>query len=316
MFKKLLSIFILIMMSSCLTVNVEVPTTEPETPIETPKETPVVEPPKEVSQTECQANVVIKDSALELLIRDTLTLNKTVVGSIQANELIKLERLENDTVVALTEAVSFDEVSQAAQSNISDLTGLECATKLTNLGLVGEFNSLAPLKNLPLQEIRLYAPNVVDLDVLESLSSLKRLTLLFSEQLKDISPIAALVQLEHLNLSKNSLENISALSSLSQLKQLILYQNNISDLTALQNLHNLEVLWLSTNKIKDVSTLKNLQSLKQLYLYDNEIAEIDALGENLYIASGDVVNIRSNPLNSDAALVVRMLQERGAEVLF
>ena len=87
--------------------------------------------------------------------------------------------------------------------------------------------------------------------------------------ISDISPLAALVKLERLDLlSCHNIVDVSPLSELYSLRHLELGKNKIRDVTPLANLHNLERLYINRNRIIDHSPLDNLQLLD--FRYDQE----------------------------------------------
>jgi len=110
------------------------------------------------------------DENLEAAIRDAL--GKPPGEEITAAELAKLTTLK------------------AESSGISDLSGLEYCTNLTELSLweneISDISSLAPLTNLTV--LYLYGNQIGDIS---SLASLTNLTMLFLEgnQISDISPL-------------------------------------------------------------------------------------------------------------------------------
>ena len=101
---------------------------------------------------------------------------------------------------------------EASKSNISDLTGLEHAIKLTWLILDG--NSISDIS---------------------SLSGLTKLGFLILDgnSISDISSLTGLTNLTWLHLGDNSISDISVLVGLTNLELLFLRNNSISDLSAL-----------------------------------------------------------------------------------
>ncbi len=103
----------------------------------------------------------------------------------------------------------------------------------------------------------------------------------------DISPLAGLTQLTHLNLDQNNISDISPLAGLTQLQHLYIredrkdslatYDNNISDITPLAGLTQLQILWISGNNISDLSPLTGLTQLTSLSLGRNNITNVSPL---------------------------------------
>ena len=105
-----------------------------------------------------------------------------------------------------------------------------------------------------------------------------RLTRIICEnQIRDLTPLSGLTQLERLHLSENQITDVSPLANLTQLKILYLHQNQITDVSPLSNLTKLEVLCLVCNKITDVSPLSCLTKLEELLVGKNQITDISPL---------------------------------------
>jgi internalin A len=130
---------------------------------------------------------------------------------------------------------------------ITDLTGLQYATNLTDLNL-GEFFYYA-----------VWPPE------------------LRTNQIRDLTPLSGLVRLQSLDLSNNQIIDISALSGLTALETLAIYSNQISDISALSGLSSLTSLDMEYNKITDITPLSGLTGLKSLMLSSNPLANTSAL---------------------------------------
>ena len=87
---------------------------------------------------------------------------------------------------------------------------------------------------------------------------------LYDGQIRDISPLAELTQLESLYLERNQIRDVSPLARLTRLKDLRLAENNIRDVSALTGLVNLEKLLLAENPITDTSPLASLTKLVEV----------------------------------------------------
>jgi internalin A len=128
----------------------------------------------------------------------------------------------------------------ARVKNISDLTGLEFCTSLTELNLwINQISDISPLTNL---------------------TSLQKLYL-WSNQIRDISPLADLTNLQQLYLWINQIRDISPLANLTNLTLLDLADNQISDISPLTNLTSLQKLALADNQISDISPLVQNEGL-------------------------------------------------------
>ena len=107
----------------------------------------------------------------------------------------------------------------AWDSEISDLSGMEHATNLIELGICGnQISDLSPL---------------ADLVHLEYLS-------LCVNQISDITPLANLIQLEYLSLTNNYISNFSPLVNLTRLEKLYISGNLEDDINSLLDLNLIE----------------------------------------------------------------------------
>ena len=152
--------------------------------------------------------VAIPDTNLRAVIEDSL--GKASGAPITRGEMVTLTSLE------------------APYANISDLTGLEFATRLTSLHFGYDPEGSYFNRN-----------SISDLSPLSGLTSLERLYL-YDNSISDVSDLSGLTSLEWLDLSNNSISDVSDLSGLTSLKTLYLSINSISDVSDLSGLTSLE----------------------------------------------------------------------------
>ncbi|MBT5987024.1 MAG: hypothetical protein HOG70_00510, partial [Elusimicrobiaceae bacterium] len=84
---------------------------------------------------------------------------------------------------------------------------------------------------------------------------------LYDNQIKDLTPLAGLINLEKLILNYNQIEDLTPLAGLTNLEKLFSSNNQIKDLTPLDGLINLEKLILNYNQIEDLTPLAGLTNL-------------------------------------------------------
>ena len=238
-----------------------------------------------------EAQITIPDANLRTVIADSL--GKARRASITQAEMASLTRLE------------------APDSDISDLTGLEFATNLTQLYLGEEYvaggyvnsnhiSDLAPLANLTKLTTLDLDGNFAfsDMSPLANLNNLRTLRL-SNNFIKDISPLSGLTNLRHLNLGGTTISEVSLLSGLTNLTELVLDNNLISDISPLSGLTNLRYLSLTETGISDISPLSNLTNLEILNLGHNAISDISALA-GLTNLTG--LGLRGNVISDVSAL--------------
>ena len=223
---------------------------------------------------------------------------------------------------------------------VSEVSALAGATNLTSLylneNLISDVSALSGMTNL--ETLGLSNNLISEVSALAGMTNLTNLSLT-NNVISDASPLAGLTNLTYLSLYNNAVLNISPLSGLTNLTELWLYSNAFSDISPLSGLTNLTELDLQSNGISDISILSGLTNLKRLHLYDNAISNISSLSglidleflrieanlisdlaplvANTGLGSGDVVNVKDNPL-SDTSLNTHIpaLQARGVNVLF
>ena len=201
-------------------------------------------------------------------------------------------------------------------TQISDLTLLAGLTNLTVLWLgqnqISDLTPLAGLTNLTV--LGLMVNQISDLTPLAGLTNLTEL-LLNINQISDLTPLAGLTNLTELWLHNNHITDLSPLAGLTMLTHLSLWGNQISELAPLAGLTNLTELYLNYNSIRDLAPLAGLTNLTKLWLDNNYISDISALVNNVGLATGDLLYLRSNPLNLASINVhIPTLQARGVIV--
>ena len=190
----------------------------------------------------------------------------------------------------------------AENREITDLTGLESATNLKDLGLsFNQIQDITPLTGLVNLEVLTLVDNpIADLSPLANLTKLTNLYLA-GIHITDLTPLSNLTRLRVLDLTHcRQIRDITPLSNLTQLNRLEIAHNQIVDVSPLANLTLLEELRIDNNQVVDVSPLVNLTQLTNLTLANNAITDFRPLfGLNLQsvdidihklqeLASGDV----------------------------
>ena len=206
----------------------------------------------------------------------------------------------------------------AASRNISDLTGLEYCTNLTNLDLEGnEIANVSPLADLiNLTRLDLKRNQIVNISPLADFINLTNLDLSHNE-ISSISAVGNLTNLTLLGFNHNYISDISAVTNLTNLTRMSLGDNQVVDISPLANLTSLISLDLWHNQISDISSLVNLTSLTYLYLPRNQISNISPLVDNEGLSAGDEVYLSGNPLSSDSIdIYIPQLQARGVTVYY
>ncbi|MCL2015230.1 MAG: leucine-rich repeat domain-containing protein [Defluviitaleaceae bacterium] len=135
-----------------------------------------------------------------------------------------------------------------------------------------------------------------ELVYLRYMTNLQTLSLVVS-RVSDLTPLADLVNLQHLSLSGGSFGNIGDLTpiaGLTNLQTLYLTSLQISDLTPLAGLTNLQILRLDLNQISDLTPLAGLTNLQLLHLHSNQISDLTPLAG---LTNLQGLNLNSNQID-------------------
>ena len=222
-----------------------------------------------IGSIEYRIDAWMPDANLRDIVRAALGLPVDAIFTKEA--LLDLTVLDADEVVLFTD-----------DPRITDLTGLEYATELTELYLNEHaISDLSPLATLTQLRVLSLNDNVIenlwhedsDENPFENLTELTELSL-NNNLIDDLSPLESLAQLTTLSLNDNVIEDISLLEPLAGLTELSLDLNLIEDLTSLEELTQLTELSLNENPIDDISPLESLTELTELSLNDNSIDDI------------------------------------------
>ncbi len=146
---------------------------------------------------------------------------------------------------------------RANDRGISDLTGLEAASRLRYLYLNNN--------------------TITDLSPLASLNKLYQLDLNHNEILSDMSPLSSLPNLSVLNIEHNAITDLSPLTELPTLHHIRMHHNIIEDLSPIAGLHNLRALGIGDNLITDLTPLKDLKKLEWINMSGNPPADLTPL---------------------------------------
>ena len=174
---------------------------------------------------------------------------------------------------------------------VSDLSPLSGMTEMTSLYLYGQLavTTLEPLRDLTnLVELTLQCGgneltmDLDNLDGLQNMTKLQRLSLDGLTRIKDLLPLSGLTHLTYLYLSDlSSLSDLSPLSSLTGLQELYMssasqsYMGSVTDLSPLGALTQLRVLNLASfEEIDSLDFMKNLTMLQEFSISDRGTRDV------------------------------------------
>ncbi|RYZ07213.1 MAG: leucine-rich repeat domain-containing protein [Myxococcales bacterium] len=212
--------------------------------------------------------------------------------------------VEDDRIASLVglECVPHLQELSLRSSSLASLQTLGLLRELKRLILYrGPFSELSPLAQLPLTRLIIVQSDVTDLTPLAGLATLEHLQVQESP-VQDLSPLASLTQLRTLNLSKCELDDISPLASLVKLESLDVASNRVVDLAAVSGMKNLISLSVGDNLVRDLTPLRSLERLDYLYVWGNQVTDISPLAEMVEL---DTLHAENNAITSLVPLTVR-----------
>lgn len=181
----------------------------------------------------------------------------------------------------ITAAQSFTSDLILANSNISDLTGIEYFTSTFKIDV--SFNSVTSIPNIsstsPIKY--LYANN----NLLTQLPNLSALTSLLELQVSDnkltsLPQLSTLTSLVNIYASDNFLTTLPTITNLTNLKILVIGNNPFTSLPDFSPNNNLLELHVHQTGISEIKGLASLTKLKKLYCWQNSISDLSALSAN------------------------------------
>jgi internalin A len=112
-----------------------------------------------------------------------------------------------------------------------------------------------------------------DITLVKRFTQLQTLGLV-STQVKDLSPIQGLGNMDRLMLSHAPIEDISVVASLKKLTEIYLDDTAVTDLSPLAKTPLLEVVSIKNTRIADISPLRGLKSLQKLYISGSLVKDV------------------------------------------
>ena len=169
----------------------------------------------------------------------------------------------------------------ADERGISDLTGLEHATRLERIEFRhNAISDLSPLAGLiRLNNIKLRGNRITDVSPLAELTNVDWLGL-EQNAITDLSPLKGLVKLNGIGISGNPVSDLSPLARLVSLNRIDAWNTPISDFSVLAKLPSLEWIELGNDRLMSViPSLKGLRALTRLEISETGISDLTPLAE-------------------------------------
>jgi internalin A len=131
-------------------------------------------------------------------------------------------------------------------------------------------------------------------------------------QIRDISPLAGLVQLESLRASMNPFSDLTPLAEMNKMDRLDLGLTRVKDLTPLSGLTSLTELQLDDTPVEDVSPLAKLTKLERLSLQRTRVKDFSPLKT---LTALKFLYVKDSPGEFDAAGQLASLAQGGLRIM-
>ena len=268
-----------------------------QTPQETPEDS--AEDDQNISPVVVDQNspVSIPDKVLRAILEAAL--NKQPGETITWGDMASLESL------------TIEEADSKENEKIVSLTGIEAATNLTELHILGGSVLYEYADGSSEEEI---FGKLTDISLLASLTKLEGLTVR-EHPIENADALSRLTNLEFLSLRTHA-TSLPSLNKLKHLNQLHIEGPFLTDISGLQGLTSLSVLVIRVPKLTDISVMQHLTNLKTLDFSFPEVTaesleDITPL-ENLTL---EYVDLRGSSLSENSIKnTIPALQARGTTV--
>ena len=207
------------------------------------------------------------------------------------------------TVITAADMERLERIA-ANNAGISNLTGLEAATKLARIALHhNTISDLSPLSGLTrLNNIELRGNRITDVAPLAGLTNVSWLGLEDNE-ITNLAPLKGLIKLHGIGISSNPVSDVSPLASLISLENINAWSTSISDFSALAKLPRLRQIAFGDDKaILALPSLRGLKNLRRLIIHDSSISNISGVAELTQLEWLELINNRISDISPLANL--------------
>lgn len=187
--------------------------------------------------------------------------------------------------------------------NIVDITGIEQFTSLVELQLYdNKIEDISPLRNnATIEMLNLNTNNLdnADVQVIATMTGLKAIGIGNNKQIKDITPLFVLTNLEEINAYDNSIEDVTGIEKLTKLERLNLQGNKIKEYPEFTNIQDENLLIGYQNYVTtlfDITNSKIELELPQTFL--------DAQNSSSMYYSEEGLNIENCELNETGDKII------------
>ena len=194
--------------------------------------------------------------------------------SIQNNKVSSIEALKDHEKLTLLDI--------SGNKQITDLSPLEKSTKMTRLLANGnKIESLDSLKKLTeLKEIHISENNIKDLSPLEELVNLEDLDISNNPDIKSLDVLKNLTNITELKINNaKKVTDFSPISKLKKLDDLTIIRSGLTDVSFLKGLNEITEMSLQNNQISDINPLVEMANLREVKLGYNNIFDASPIGK-------------------------------------
>ncbi|MGI6393763.1 MAG: leucine-rich repeat domain-containing protein [bacterium] len=115
---------------------------------------------------------------------------------------------------------------------------------------------------------------IESLEVFKEMKHLRKLDLRFSTEIKDLTPLKGLENLEFLSIWKTGVTDLTPIAGLPKLKAIDAKMAEITDVSMVDKMKSLESIDLLMTKVSDVSVFGNMPTLKEVLVCSAPVTDI------------------------------------------
>lgn len=250
--------------------------------------------------------ITFEDPVIEAAVREILKLDEE--APLMSNDLWTITSLTVPENVTIFEDLAKLPYLQSLTIEGYRINTLHFLTQLSELEELvirkcrfspDEFSIIASLPKL--KALTIAECGISTILGLENAANLEHLDL-SDNTLRNLEPLSGMLLLKNLNLSNNAVTGLSALGSLVNLEKLDVSYNSITSMVPVATMVKLAWLDISHNSLSTLSSLDNLPNLTHFSASHNGISDVSLLGTCVNLVELDISNNQIANIDSLSAL--------------
>jgi len=115
------------------------------------------------------------------------------------------------------------------------------------------------------------------LEVFKDMKHLRKLDMRFCPEIKDLTPLKGLANLEFLSIWKTGVTDLTPIVELPKLKAIDAKMAGITDISMLSKMKSLESIDLLMTQVENISVFKDMKTIKELLLCSTPVTDISSV---------------------------------------